>query len=180
MDWVLTAMSKDRPGVVEDIAAVISKHQGNWINSSMSRLGGEFAGIVQYSVPKTQADDLATELLALKQKGIHIVAQPDEGAQEQAQQARGETVRFELTGIDHPGIMTEITHLLTAKNVTIEQLKTGIFSASMAGEPMFYAKAKLHLPKDLSAKQLQEATETIAQDIMVEINLEIQDDEAYG
>lgn len=177
MDWVLTAMSKDRPGIVEDIAAIISKHQGNWVNSSMSRLGGEFAGIVQFSVSPENADDLVAELINLKDKAIQIVVQQDPGPSPQAATEGGKRADLELTGIDHPGIVKEITHLLTTNNVTIEQLETGIFTASMAGEPMFYAKAKLLLPANLSPNTLEQATETIAQDIMVEINLEIQDDE---
>ncbi len=82
-------------------------------------------------------------------------------------------VNLELTGIDHPGIVRDITHLLAAQQVTIEKLETKIFTASMAGASMFYAAAQIRLPQGLSLASLSQAIETLADDIMVDINLEI-------
>ena len=181
MDWVLTAMSKDRPGIVEDIAAIITKHDGNWVKSSMSRLGGEFAGIVQFSVPETNSAALAKELRSLDEKGIQVNVQQDPtGAapDDQTAKTQGQIAFIELTGIDHKGIVRDITHLLANQGVTIDELETGVFTASMAGEPMFYATAKIRLPVGLSVNGLRDAAETIAHDIMVDINLEIEKDES--
>jgi len=177
MNWVLTAMSKDRPGIVEDIATIITKHDGNWVKSAMSRLGGEFAGIVQYQISEQASQALANELQALSAKGIQIVVQKDPGESNEEEQTQSKMATIELTGIDHKGIMNDITHLLARKNVTIETLETGIFPSSMAGQPMFYAKAKILLPHDLSVTQLREATESIASDIMVDINLDIDEED---
>ena len=170
MEWVLTAMSKDRPGIVEDIAAIITKHDGNWVKSAMSRLGGQFAGIVQYTVAPERAEELAQELEALTAKNITISLAKDTQAQTEDE---GEIAYIELTGIDHPGIVRDITNILREKDVTIEDLDTGVFTASMAGEPMFYASAKIRLPAGLSLTDLRRAAETAADDLMVDINLEI-------
>ena len=43
---VLTVIGDDRPGLVEQLAAAISEHRGNWLESSMAHLAGKFAGIV--------------------------------------------------------------------------------------------------------------------------------------
>ncbi len=51
VDMVLTAIARDRPGVVESLADVIAAHSGNWVESSMAQLGGKFAGIVRVEVP---------------------------------------------------------------------------------------------------------------------------------
>ncbi len=77
MKWVLTAVSKDRPGIVEDIAQIITEHEGNWVKSSMSRLGGQFAGIIQITVGKDKAEDLASQLQTLTSKDIQITLQKD-------------------------------------------------------------------------------------------------------
>ncbi|MBL8502453.1 MAG: glycine cleavage system protein R, partial [Rhodocyclaceae bacterium] len=44
---VLTVIGDDRPGLVGELSAAISSHQGNWLESSMSHLAGKFAGIVK-------------------------------------------------------------------------------------------------------------------------------------
>ena len=43
---VLTILADDQQGVVEQIASIIINHKGNWTQSSMSRLGGKFDGIL--------------------------------------------------------------------------------------------------------------------------------------
>ena len=171
MKWVLTAVSKDRPGIVEDIAQIITEHEGNWVKSSMSRLGGQFAGIIQITVAQDRAQDLANQLQTLTAKDIQITMQKDELEGDAVTQ--GQMASLELTGIDHPGIVRDITHLLAAQQVTIETLETKIFTASMAGAPMFSAAAQIRLPQGLSLGSLSQAIETLADDIMVDINLEI-------
>lgn len=170
MDWVLTAMSDDRSGIVEEIAAVITKHDGNWVKSSLSRLGGQFAGIVQFSTPaSTDIAKLKTDLAELQQNGIIIQLEADNPHEQQT----GVPAFIELTGMDHKGIVREITHLLRENGVTIEQFETDVFTASMAGEPMFAIEAQILLPVELSIEQLTKSVEAIAGDIMVDIKLQM-------
>ncbi|GJM02804.1 MAG: hypothetical protein DHS20C08_13050 [Rhodomicrobium sp.] len=174
MELVLTAMSKDRPGIVEDIAAVIASHDGNWVQSSMAKLGGEFAGIVQFTAPEQEAEKLMAALVNLSEKGITIEIALDAT---QDHSGEGEVAVIELTGLDHKGIVHEITQMLREKNVMIDHLETNIYTASMAGEPMFCARAEIRLPENLTIDQLNQAAEAIAEDIMVEITLEIEENQ---
>lgn len=174
MEWVLTAVSPDRAGIVEEIAAIITKHDGNWVKSSMSRLSGQFAGIVQFTTSNTtHVEELKSELAGLSKSGIILNLIEVAGEDAKANEPDGETALLEVTGIDHKGIVAEITHLLAENKVTIEELETDVFTASMAGEPMFSAKAEIRLPKGLTLNELREATEAIADDIMVDIILQI-------
>ena len=47
---VLTLIGPDRAGLVEAVAAVVADHGGNWLESRMSRLAGQFAGILEVEV----------------------------------------------------------------------------------------------------------------------------------
>ena len=173
MEWVLTAVSPDRAGIVEEIAAIINKHDGNWVKSSMSRLGGQFAGIVQFTTSSaTQVDQLKADLQALSKSDITLQLVEMDGS-EATPEPNGERALLEVTGIDHKGIVAEITQLLRENQVTIDEFETDIFTASMAGEAMFTAKAEIRLPEGLTFNKLREATEAIADDIMVDINLQI-------
>ena len=40
---VVTVIGKDRPGLVELVSAVVEEYGGDWVESRMSRLAGEFA-----------------------------------------------------------------------------------------------------------------------------------------
>ncbi|MBC9890368.1 MAG: hypothetical protein F7B06_11145 [Opitutae bacterium] len=47
---VMTLMGKDQPGLVKSVASVVAKHEGNWLESRMCHLGGQFAGVLRVSV----------------------------------------------------------------------------------------------------------------------------------
>ena len=63
--FVITVIGDDRPGLVGELAAVVSQHNGNWLESSMANLGGKFAGIVKLTVPASHAEPLRSALNAL-------------------------------------------------------------------------------------------------------------------
>ena len=47
---VFTFVGADKPGLVEKLAQTVGQHGGNWLESRMSELAGQFAGIVQVEV----------------------------------------------------------------------------------------------------------------------------------
>jgi glycine cleavage system regulatory protein len=168
VELVLTAVARDRPGVVEALADVVARHSGNWIDSSMTRLGGEFAGIVRIAVPEGCIGALEQALADLSKEGVDITLHKGAAA---LPAPKGHTARLELTGLDHTGIVLEVTRALAHHGVNIDDLETHVFPGSMGGEPMFSAKADVVLPANLDTDDLRDALELIANDIMVEIEL---------
>ena len=71
VEIVLTVIARDRPGLVERVSEVIARHQGNWVDSSMARLGGEFAGILMIELPEASLAALEADLAGLAAAGIH-------------------------------------------------------------------------------------------------------------
>ncbi len=55
----MTVIARDRTGLVESIARIVADHGGNWLESRMCRLGGEFAGLLRVHVPAAQQASLA-------------------------------------------------------------------------------------------------------------------------
>ncbi|WP_277423370.1 glycine cleavage system protein R, partial [Pseudomonas viridiflava] len=47
---VVTLVAPDKPGLVERIAQCIAEQGGNWLESRMSRMAGQFAGILKVGV----------------------------------------------------------------------------------------------------------------------------------
>jgi glycine cleavage system regulatory protein len=164
---VLSIIAKDRPGLVQTLAGAVAEHGGNWIESSMARLGGEFAGIVLVSIPEAQVADLEAVLDRLDEQGIFVTARRSE----ETGALKGHVAFLELTGGDHPGIVRDISATLARHGASIDDLETDVFTGSMSGEALFQAKARIVLPESLSMDVLREALEDIAQDVMVEIAL---------
>lgn len=164
---VLTVIAEDKPGLVETLASTISDHSGNWVDSAMSRLGGEFAGILKVAVADEQAEALEKALMALRDDGITVTLRADHPAP----RSDGTRAQFELIGQDHPGIVAKISGVLAQLNVNVEDLRSSVFTGSMSGEALFKARAEIVLPRGLAFDELSEALEAIAGDVMVDIEL---------
>jgi len=77
---VMTLIGADQPGLVQLVAARVADHGGNWLESRMSHLGGQFAGIVRVEVPAEKADGLVRALQQLDAAGLRRFAATGEGA----------------------------------------------------------------------------------------------------
>jgi len=167
-DLVLTLIGPDRPGLVEEVASVVSGEGGNWLESRMAHLAGKFAGILRVEVPTTQRDRLEKALAALESKGLRIVV--GASAESPAGEPR-QTMNLELVGLDRPGLVREVSRLLASQAINVEELSTDRSSAPMSAEPIFRAVARVNVPAGVNVVELRQSLERLAGDLMVEIQL---------
>ncbi|HRY07227.1 MAG TPA: ACT domain-containing protein [Hyphomicrobiaceae bacterium] len=169
-EMVLTVIARDRPGLIKALSETIDSHAGNWIDSSMARLGGEFAGIVRIAVPDENASALEGALGALGDAGIWVTIRRGESVGVRSDEP-ARHISISLTGVDHPGIIHEVSAALAALEVSIDELNSRIFIGSMSGEAMFEATADIVLPADCDLAKLRSTIEGLANDLMVDVEL---------
>ena len=171
---VLTLLGPDRPGLVGAMAASIARHGGNWIESRMTSLAGEFAGLLRVEVDDEHVAELESALRSLEaDQGLAIlVKRAHADGSETAERAEGRLLALELVGTDRPGIVREISQALAAEGVNVEELHTECTSAPMSGETLFRAHALLRLPTGVADEELQASIEAIAEDLMVDVTFE--------
>ena len=166
-DLVLTLIGPDRPGLVESLAKRVADHGGNWLESRMAHLAGQFAGILRVEVPPDRVEALRAALAELESEGLRVASESGAAPAEADLRA----MELELLGQDHPGIVRKVSEILVGHGVNIEELVTDHVSAPMAGGSLFRAKARLHVPADADADRLREDVEKIADDLMVDLSL---------
>lgn len=164
---VLTLIGRDRPGLVDQLAALVADHGGNWLESRMSRLGGEFAGILRLTVPGAEEERLRQHLAALGPAGLTVMVKRDDAPTN----APAQLLHLELIGQDRPGIVRQIARALAAQGANVEELVTECTSAPMTGEPIFKASVRLALPPGGEWTRLRAELERIASDLMVDLDL---------
>jgi len=165
--FVMTIIAKDRPGLVDSLSRTVADHNGNWLESRMAHLGGQFAGILRASVPAASAEKFLAALRALETAGIKINVTSDAAAAP----ATGRRAKLSLVGQDRPGIVRQIAQALARNGVNVEELSTETSSAPMTGETLFHTDAEIQLPEGGSIPQLRAEMEKIASDLMVDIKL---------
>lgn len=166
---VLTLLGQDRPGLVDSIAQTVAEHGGNWVESRMAHLAGQFAGILRVDVEESRAKELTTAIQTLTAAGLEsmVCAEPIVAAPSDSP-----VVRLSLVGQDRPGIVREISRVLAAHGVNVEELSTECRRAANSGQEIFQADAKLRLPAGFSVELLRVALEQVAADMMVDLSLE--------
>jgi glycine cleavage system regulatory protein len=165
---VLTVIGRDRPGLVSAVSETITAGGGNWLDTRMASLSGQFAGMLLVAIAPEKADALVASLRKLETQGLRFVIEKSE----EPAPASGRTVRLELVGLDKPGIIRDISHVLAEQNVSIAELESECVRGSFSGEPMFKAKARLTLPEALHLEDLRQSLEALAHELMVDLSLD--------
>ncbi len=164
---VMTIMGRDRTGLVESIARLITEHSGNWLESRMCRLGGRFTGILRIHVPQENEEALVKALQGLHAQGLDVAAYPD---RIQPVPESGRIAVLTIVGQDRPGIIHQISAALANQKVNVEELETECYSAPMSGEMTFKAFARLHIPEACGVSDLRAELESIGSELMVDIS----------
>lgn len=164
---ILIVFAKDRPGIVDLVSDTILANHGNWLESSLSRLCGQFAGIVHAEVSTNEKGNLLDALNELAEDGIQITVQDAEQIEEDNAEINGLQIMVEAN--DRPGIIKEISEALAQENINVENIDTEVASASMAGYPLFRAHLFLAMPDDVSESDLESILESVSDDLMVSI-----------
>lgn len=165
---VLTVIGPDRPGLVEAVSQAVDEHDGNWLESRMARMSGQFAGIVRVAVAKDRVEALHAALGALSADDLQVVVATSDVESVEGDARR---LRLELIGSDRPGIIRGISRALAARGVNVDDLETAIESAPMSGEILFRASAELRVPTGLDLEELGASLEALGQELMVDVSL---------
>jgi glycine cleavage system regulatory protein len=163
---LLTAVGADRTGLVESLAQRIAAAGGNWEESRLARLGGQFAGIVLVTIDDAKTDALIAKLRELETAGLQVTSRV---VPANATTPSGTRVRLTVTGSDRAGIVRDVSRVLAERAVNVEELESSVGSAPMSGEAMFVARARLLVPPSLELGTLRSALESLGNELMVDL-----------
>ena len=164
---VMTILGTDRPGLVNSLAGTVASHGGNWLESRMARLAGQFAGIARIECPSDAVDALLTELRTPGIPGLTIQAVREDAADPLPRR----TLVVDVMGNDRPGIVRELTAAIAHAGGNVEELTTGLESAPMTGHPMFRAHGIVSIAEDTETDTLIAAIESLGGDLTVDLSI---------
>ena len=167
--YIITFIGDDRPGLVEELAAVIENNRGNWHESRLSQLGGKFAGLVLVSLPMENSAALETELKALSATGLSVSVTP---TGEAPTVGAGQAITLTVIGPDRLGIVKEISHALALRNINVVEMDSHVGSAPMSAEMIFRARIDAEIPEDTDLHDLHDSLDEIANHMTIDISLE--------
>lgn len=151
---VITALGRDKPGIVDKLSEAVTNCDCNIVDSRMTVLGGEFAVILMVSGKWNQLAKLEDALQGLRESLELTITSKRTEPGEPATDLMPYTV--EVISIDHPGIVYELAHFFSKRNINIQELNTTRYSAAHTGTPMFALHITANIPADIHVATLRD------------------------
>jgi glycine cleavage system transcriptional repressor len=174
---ILTAFSKDRPGIVADIAQIIYENGCNLEDSAMANLAGEFAMIFLFSPLSSESEAdlegiLSTECRRLeREKGISAFIRAVTPARSTpALDIYTKTIHVE--GLDQAGIVYKVSRFLADNQINIRTLNSKVTSSPESGAAIYNMTLMVEIPGNTSMDSLEKGLNQVGDQLHVDITIE--------
>ena len=167
----LSALGRDRPGIVAEVTGVLVDHGANIEDSRMAVLRGEFAMVLVLGAPegvdrKRLGEDLERARSRLGLEALTLAEVSDEAA---PQAASRPTHIVSVYGADHPGIVHAVAAVLADRGANIADLTTRLVDEP-GGEPLYAMALEVVLEPEGLAEELEGELAAVARAQGVEVS----------
>ena len=170
--FALSALGRDRPGIVAAVSRILLEHHTNIEDSQMAILRGRFsmmlivAGPDDADEPSLRSDLQATST-AEGLDALWLEEVPPESGEEPTS-----THMLSVYGVDHPGIVHAVSATLAEAGVTITDLTTKLVGEYRA-QPFYAMALEIALGPEHDAAKLEKKLSEIAAAEEVDLTLRV-------
>lgn len=151
---VISALGEDRPGIVNELARVVSDTGCNIEDSRMTVLGGDFAVILLVNGRWNELAKLEAALPGLERRlALSITAKRTATRMRQSNLL---PYTVEVVSIDHPGIVHQLANFFSSREINIRDMATSTYAAAHTGTPMFSVQMTVDVPAAMHIARLRE------------------------
>ena len=163
----LSAIGRDRPGIVAEVTRALLGHALNITDSQMAVLGGRFTMMLIVTAPEGTDLDLVREELArtsdrLALDAVSLSPLGDAGDAPAADPSHIVTVY----GVDHPGIVHAVSARLAARAVNVTDLET-----RLVGDGLYAMVLEVALPPAVDPRALSAMLAEVGAEQGVEVTV---------
>jgi glycine cleavage system transcriptional repressor len=172
--WIiLSAIGRDRPGLVAELARLIYDCDANLEDSRMTILGTDFAVILLASSSALDAADrIAVGAKRLEREhGLTILLRTLEGERRPPVPAPGTRLyHVAAAGEDRAGIVAELCRVLADRGVNIAELESHS-RPGPGGSPHYEMSLRVEVPDTVDVRELRAALEREADRLVIDVSL---------
>lgn len=159
----ITAIGRDRPGIVAAVTKVLFEQGCNLADCAMTMLSGQFAMIMLLEAPVELSAERLGEALQEVEGALGLSIDVHEASGGPAPPPARPYV-ISLYGADHPGIIYRVAAELAGRRVNVTDLMSRI-----VGDNVYTVILDIDLPPELEAGRLSEDLKKIAEEVGVDL-----------
>ena len=169
--FALSAVGRDRPGIVAAVSEALLAHSANIEDSQMTILRGHFTMVLVVATPEGEdiealRGDLEQARERLELEGLTL--SPLEELDPSADPIPSHIVT--LYGADHPGIVHAATAALAERGVDITDLTTKLVTEG-SGTPLYALMMEIAPPPEADVEELESALRSVADEQGVDVTV---------
>lgn len=151
---IISALGRDRPGLVNEFSQAVLDSGCNIEDSRMTVLGGEFAILMMIGGHWNSVAKLEQALAGLQTR-LDMTIQ---SRRTEPREPAGDAIPYsvEVIALDHPGIVNQLARFFSERGINIHDLYTGSYVAAHTGTRMFSLNMALEIPADTHISSLRE------------------------
>jgi glycine cleavage system transcriptional repressor len=167
-EFAVTAIGRDRPGIVAAISGALLGLKGNVEDSQMSILRGHFAVMLIVRLPDSVDERELEARLGHVQQELGLEAIAVNGVDDLGVGAARPSHVITVYGADHPGIVHAVSAALAGRDVNITGLETRLAGAD--DSPLYVMIIEAAVP-EASEPDLEVALKQVADEAEVEVSM---------
>ncbi|MCW8880870.1 MAG: glycine cleavage system protein R [Sedimenticola sp.] len=151
---VISALGKDRPGIVDALSKAILDFGCNISDSRMTVLGGEFAILLMVEGNWNTLTKMEESIARIEEQlNLTIIAKRTE-----KRDCSNPFLPYivEVVSLDHPGIVHQLASFFSKRNINIENMATTSYAAPHTGTMMFSVHMTVGIPADIHIASLRD------------------------
>ena len=173
--WIITALGKDRPGIVAGVTQVLYRLGCNLEDSAMTRLGGEFAVMLVFSAPTKATEEVIRKAFEPLGKRLRLVVHMKALSNGEASPPSkpGKSYMISVYGADKAGIVFRVSEALAKAKINITDVETHRTTATSGKrQPSLYLMLlAVEVPRRLDVSSLEVKLKQLAKRLGVEVSL---------
>ena len=171
--WIVTALGKDRAGIVAGVTKVLYQLGCNLEDSAMTRLEGEFTIMLIFSAPARLKDEAIRKAFVPLERSLGLAVHLKRLTKtETVTRKQGRNYRISVYGADRPGIVYKVSEHLARAGVNITDVHTHRSPGSGRKSPSLYLLLlEVEVPPRLSSEALEAKLKRLAAGLRVEVSL---------
>jgi glycine cleavage system transcriptional repressor len=172
--FALSAIGRDRPGIVADLAELIYECDCNLEDSSMTILGSEFAVLLLLTGEGEGVEQrLAAACKRVEwEKRLTVFFRPLEGEPvpyRTSQRAR--PYELQAMGMDKAGIVAKVARALADHRINITEMHTQSRPEPGTGTPIYTMRISMDVPQGVDESVLRDRLDAIARELHIDLTI---------
>lgn len=167
---VISALGEDRPGIIDQLSRIVLDGGCKIEDGRMTVLGSEFAILLLISGNWNNIAKVESGLGKIGEElGLEVRSKRTE-----PRRTRGNLMPYavDVVALDHPGIVHNLAHFFSERDINIEDMITSSYAAAHTGAPMFAVRLVIDIPAELHIAALRDEFLDFCDEINVDAVLE--------